>query len=58
MPNKVIANFKSESGDGYYIPPEKYDEEVKAYATAVNSGEEGAMLHFEEGNTGWIYTED
>jgi len=34
---KVIANFKSESGDGYYIPPAIYDAEVKAYRAAVNS---------------------
>lgn len=58
MTKKVIANFKSESGDGYYINPDVYDAEVKAYRAAVNSGEEGAMLKFEEGDTGWIYTED
>jgi len=55
---KPIPNFKSESGDSFYIAPESYDEEVKAYDAALNRGDEDAMLNFEEGNTGWIYIGD
>lgn len=57
MSNKVIANFKSESGDSYFIPTAYYDYEVRSYKEAVERGDERVMLHFEEGGTGWIYVD-
>jgi len=58
MGNKIIANFKSESGDNYYIPPENYDYQVKSYKEAVRRGDERVMLNYEEGKAGWIYIGD
>ena len=55
MPNHRV--FRSYSGDLFYIPDEQYVEEVEKYKAAVKANNEDAMLHFEEGWTGWNYFE-
>ena len=46
------SNFKSCSGDKYYVPEEQYDTEVAEYKDAIERGDEATMLCFEEGETG------
>lgn len=48
------VNFTSHSGDQYHIPTENYEVESWLYKQAVKEHNEAAMLHFEQGNTGWI----
>ena len=50
-----MRSFKSYSGDYYLIPAEQYEFETHDYHDALERGDERKMMHYEEGQTGWIY---
>ena len=57
-PRKKSANYKSYSGDKFFIPPDQYKVETWLYQKAVHAGNEDAMLYFEEGHTGWKHIDE
>jgi len=57
MNKKLNSNFTSESGDSYYIPEGQRNNDIVQYQAGVDAGDEGTMLDFEEGSTGWIYVD-
>lgn len=47
------TRFVSLSGDLFEIPNETYDQDVEAYARAIENDDENEMMKFETGETGW-----
>lgn len=45
------------SGDKFCIP-NNYETQRRIYLKAVAEGDEGLMLYYEEGFTGWYFVED
>jgi hypothetical protein len=51
------ANFVSASGDRFYIPEYRREEDVRKYKEAVANNDENTMLYYEQGASGWEYIE-
>lgn len=54
----MTNNFITASGDLFFIPKAQYAVEVREYFDAYLIEDEGTMLHFESGATGWVEVVD
>ena len=56
--NRVTyKEFKSCSGDWFWVPIKSYRADTAAYKEAIKTNDEKTMLFYEDGETGWIFIE-